>query len=411
MTPAQQQPERDLSQTLARQAERFAEAGGSPLELDQILSRAGEIRRGRRMRASMVMAAVVLAVAVPVGITTLSENDPTRPPVQPAATTTPSPTVVDTAPVELGEYDAGDAPKNGYVENGTLHYGSTQKELGGGEVNYLARIDGGFLVGQQDKVRFVGQDGTFGDQSWTLTTGIAVAPQRLFAAFVETDGTVLAVDGSGQSYEVGKLPAQKDTFSYETVAVSDGDCSGRTAEDCSVWVVETGEVQTLWEISATTGANKVPDLDGLIAVDQSGNIVRQIAYDDYDGATSAFFDVNGKQLWTSKKYAPKSFSPDGKYLLAGPAYGDGYGDTQLTILSSATGKPVLDLKTARVGSNSPLITVLQTAWEDDSHVLAVVVEGQSFAILRFGLDGSREYAVAKLDVPDSAGASPFLLGG
>src|SRR5690606_21313117 len=71
-------PENELTATLRRQADRYAAAGGTDLGLDQVLSRAGEIRRGRRMRATMVMAAVVVALAVPVGITTLG-NDPTKP--------------------------------------------------------------------------------------------------------------------------------------------------------------------------------------------------------------------------------------------------------------------------------------------------------------------------------------------
>lgn len=405
MTPAPHNPEQDLSQTLARQADRFVEAGGAPLELDQVLSRAGEIRRGRRMRATMVMAAVVLAVAVPVGITTLGQNDPTRPPVQPAATTTP-----DRSNVELGEYKDGAAPKTGYVDGDKLIYNGTERSIGDGQVSYLARMDGGFLIGQSDNsgnltARFMRDQGTTTEPR-TLDGGFAVSPQGLFGAFVGTDGTVVVAEGGSTFTEIGHLPTGKG-ISYSAVAVSDSACN--TAESCSVWAVDNGEKSTLWEVSPGTAPAK-SKLTGLIAVDTHGNSVRKISYDDQEGATSAFFDIDGNQVWKSSEYFPKSFSPDGKHLIAGPAYGDGLADLQLTILDSATGKPTLDLKSAMGEVEGSVVSVFEVVWEDDQHVLAVVAEGTRFAVLRVGLDGSREYAVAPKQVADSFDAAPFRLG-
>ena len=83
--------DRDLTTTLNRRADDFARLGGNDLDLSQVVSRAGEIRRGRRMRASMMMAAVVVAVAVPVGITVIG-SDSNHPHQLPITSNPPNPT-------------------------------------------------------------------------------------------------------------------------------------------------------------------------------------------------------------------------------------------------------------------------------------------------------------------------------
>ena len=98
-----------------------------------------------------------------------------------------------------------------------------------------------------------------------------------------------------------------------------------------------------------------------------------------DGATS------GKQAQT--------FSPDGKHLLGTESYYDGEGNSELVILDAGSGKVVLDLRVAGFGTEKQGV-IRQMMWEDDSHVLALVREGNEFAVVRIGLDGEREYALA-----------------
>ena len=78
----------ELTSTLAREAERFTTRHGGDVSIEQVMARAGEIRRGRRMRATMVMAAVVLAAAVPVGITVLNPGSDSNKPTPAAAPNT-----------------------------------------------------------------------------------------------------------------------------------------------------------------------------------------------------------------------------------------------------------------------------------------------------------------------------------
>ena len=52
-------------------------------------------------------------------------------------------------------------------------------------------------------------------------------------------------------------------------------------------------------------------------------------------------------------------------------------------------------------------TVLQTAWEDSDHVLAVLYERGRWAVARLGVDGSAELAVAPVEGADLD--RPFVL--
>lgn len=400
MTPAQHDPERDLNRTLSRQADRFAQHG-TPLELDAVLNRAGEIRRGRRMRATLVMAAVVLAIAVPVGITTLNENDPTKQKeVAPAVTT-------DDSPISLGGFDNGAAPKTGYVLDGTLRYAGKQTQVG--DVSYLARINGGFLVGAAEKVRFVADEGDGPTKTWALGEGFAVSPEKNVGAFTEPDGTVVAVqDGGALFFDVGKLPAGN---TYRTVGVSGENCSGRSEEiGCTIWVSEVDETPATWKVSPNVAPEKV-DNEGRIAVDGAGNYVRQLTLDTLGGGnTYAFFDAAGKEIWRSSEYRPEAFSPDGTRIIAGPAYQSGGGDNSLTVLDAATGTPQLDLQVVTGSDTDPQVTVVEVVWEDDGHILATIAEGSSMGVLRFDLNGKREYALPEQTVEDPFGSSPFKLG-
>src|SRR5690242_4049212 len=74
----------ELTSTLTREAERFSATHPAGLSMETVMERAGEIRRGRRMRATMVMAAVVLAIAVPVGATVLNNGSNRETPPGPA---------------------------------------------------------------------------------------------------------------------------------------------------------------------------------------------------------------------------------------------------------------------------------------------------------------------------------------
>ena len=136
--------ERDLTTRLTREADQFFTQGGAPLEIGQVLDRAGEIRRGRRMRATMLMAACVLAIAVP---TVLVATRGHETPVQPAHHGK-----VDTSSLSLDGLERGAAPFPGYLADHAWHPpqgGAIDLSGLDDPIREVAAFTGGFLVATQ----------------------------------------------------------------------------------------------------------------------------------------------------------------------------------------------------------------------------------------------------------------------
>lgn len=399
-------PENELSSTLQRQAEQFARRGGTDLDLAQVVSRAGEIRRGRRMRATMVMAAVVLAIAVPVGVTVLDSN-PTRPrEIAPAETTTP----VDSSPLTLDGLETGAAAGTGYVVAGTLRAAGVDpidvSDLG--ETVEVARINGGFLVASASEVdgsttaTFVADDGTRGE-TWPYAAGFGVSGDRSVGALVQPDGTVVAIQDRGsRAYEIGTLPGSGGA--YTVASVTGPDCApSADPSGCVVYVNDGGQTARVWVL--TPGQEPTELGNGFQALAGADTVLAgQTSVDDLEPsscskATSTGFD----ELWSTCDYSLESFSPVGDHLLAGPSYQSGGGDGQLAILDSLTGKVVLSLRT------SEDVQIWDARWEDDSHVLAVLGSANTYAVVRIGLDGSRELVGERVPGADDF-VSPIRLG-
>ena len=75
-------------------------------------------------------------------------------------------------------------------------------------------------------------------------------------------------------------------------------------------------------------------------------------------------------------------------LLGTDAYLDGLGQRSLAFVD-LDGRELAAWQDTR--ADAP--TIVQTAWEDDDHVLAVVWAADEWSVVRFGVDGSSEYAV------------------
>ena len=84
-------------------------------------------------------------------------------------------------------------------------------------------------------------------------------------------------------------------------------------------------------------------------------------------------------------------SPGNQHVLGTPAYADGFGPTALDVLSTADGSVEQSFTAARNGSSA---TYFDEVWEDREHVLVVTYQDGKWAVVRLGIDGSMEYAVA-----------------
>ena len=139
--------------------------------------------------------------SVPVGISALGDQDPTKKGGTPTVAAKP-----DHSPISLSDLRAGVAPESGYLADGTLHVGKEQVRLSEtGSPAYLARIAGGFLVGLNDDdtgemvATFVPDDAS-GGQSWPLQSGFAVSPEGDRLATASVDGTARLWDlASGEN--------------------------------------------------------------------------------------------------------------------------------------------------------------------------------------------------------------------
>jgi len=391
----------DLSERLAHQAEGFDRRGGTPLHLDQVLERAGEIKRGRRLRATLVMAAAVLAIAVPAALVAGRSDER---PVTPAGHAK-----ADTSPLTLQGLARGDRPKRGYATGSQfqLPRGAIGLPVGKGTVADVAPLRGGLLVAVRSPdgaltAHFVDEQGATGNPTWPMEGGFAVSAGGNVGAFVRPDGTPVAVQDAGSSdYE---LPAVPRGSGFTALAVQDEHCEATSEQTaCAVWVSSAGEKPETWVTATRERASRmVPTLRSVSDVSHTDLVAGTTKVTD-PGSCSAVIALPAESpAWSTCDHRLLTFSPDSKHLLASAAYADGAGDTGIAILDSATGQPVLDLRTADGAFIGQLV------WEDDSHVLATVSEGGRWAVVRVGLDGSREYAVAPVTGKDPY-ESPFVL--
>jgi hypothetical protein len=386
-----------LSRSLTRQAEHFERNAHAGVSVDDVLDRAGQIRRGRRLRASLVMTAVVLAIAVPVAIQAIDES--TRPPV---------PAAQDHSPITLDNLSYGDPPRTPYSADWVLHVGGNTLVLPGRErPSYLAQIQHGFLVGTfgsgQTQAQVLSADGSDTGSRFTLQGGFAVSTDGNVGAFVQPDGSVVAIEieADGVRSMVNSKVLSGTTF--EAVAVEGGGCQGTgvAAAGCTVYVNQTDGDPKIWAVTARASPQVVrPGLLNLTDISRDGLFAGYTSFSD-DGSCSEVRDAAEAVLWKTCKHRLSTFSPDGKHLLASGPYGDGAGDEDLSILDARTGKAGLDLRTA----DGAVVT--QVKWEDDTHVLAVVVQHELSAIIRFDLNGNRTFARPQVTAQEFV--SPFLL--
>jgi hypothetical protein len=399
--------EHDLNARLSRHAEQFDRLGGADLDLGQVLDRAGEIKRGRRMRATMVMAACVLAIAVPTAIVAVGRGGDKEP--QPAP-----PSQVDRSALTLGDLKTGAAPAIGYADQDSWHpaLGSPQRWGVDGRIRAVARIGTGFVAGlvddkgRQMAVVVAGQAGDSAPGSsrtvYDMTGGFATSGDGTMVAFVQPDGTPTVVADNGR--QVRELPRIQRGSAFGAVAVDGQECRTTVELPCRVWVTSHGSSPESWTSTFGDIARKTQiPVQTVTDVDDTGTDAAGIVdvRDDLTTCSAVVHVADGSQRWATCDHRLVAFSPNADRLLATGSVGDGIGDTELAVLDESSGDVELDLKTMEQAF------IAQMMWEDDDHVLASVFQAGRWAVLRIGMDGSREYALPP--VPGEDLDAPFVL--
>jgi len=415
--------ERRLEEELPGEAELFHVLGGRELHLDEVLTRAGGIRRKRQTTRGLVAAAAVVALVAPAGVVLAHRESASGPAplVQPTTSTStgPSPTPTVDPSVErpislaaLAGEPVGPPPATGYVDNDVWHDpdGSTTDQ----SFTPYGMLDAA-PIGEDLLIR-TGAEQT-GDptailvhrgsrntvtHSWPISGGFATSVGGNVVAFAKPDGTPVVVqDGGSQWYTMPKVPA-----GAEVAAVRGEDCKEQSpgGGGCTVFLNSLGNQPKTW-LSTSHGLVDAASahIRSIAGVSAAG-LVAGISEHHADLTTCSEVRGTDDQLvWRTCDNRFESFSPDGSRLLATNGIGDGLGDTQLDVFDARSGDPVVRYRVADGGA----ITWMR--WEDDSHVLAVVFDQGVWGIVRVGLDGHVEVAVPPVKANGDPVNSPFLL--
>lgn len=333
----------------------------------------------------------------------------------------------------LGDLPSGAEPGDGHLSGKEFREGSDRVTFAlaaGVEVDeLLALADGYLLTAVPDEM---GEAQTYALDAdgvvvgeWSIgvdspdTDLVASADGRL-GAFVAEGRAVVVQDGGRTASDLA-IPTSDLGLPLTAVSVSGTDCTGADA-DCEVLVKrwepigDGGPSGSTW--SARPGTRPVQvdrgiaDVDVVAAVGLTGGTVEII--EDGDGSCAGVADTRAIVLWTTCRDRLISFSPSSRSVLASTSASFGSGDHELTVLDARTGEERMRLETADD------VGILEMVWEDEEHVLAVVGDWREdaftgdrvdrrWAVIRIGLDGTREYAVEPLSGKDDDYDGPLDL--
>ncbi len=383
--------------------------------------------RGRRL----TLAATALCLAS--AFVACGSEDPSAEPSDASETGTsgpthsasPSPTETpsegsggtDRGVLDVGDLEQGSAPglayaelawKDGFPDGGVIHapdgrevplppYGISEfVPFGNGWMVVVIDQDTG-----RESLISMSSDGEY-DGRTRVSGGIAVSSDGGTIAWTSPDGTVTTADRTGERRTLGSVGALGP---YRTVGIIGDDCGPSRSEDASCAVV-VDTVGRRYGAYAVTSLGDVTSIDGMrTATTVSGTRVGGVhSVDDLaPSSCSRMTDrPDSRVLWETCDYTLDVVDPDGKTLVGLPSYLDGFGPDTLALVSISDGS------TLQSWTNGPdSATYFDQVWEDSSHLLMRTYQSGEWAVVRVGLDGSLEYAVAPVAGEDLA--SPILL--
>ncbi len=388
--------------------ERSGDVDGHPIGLDAVRRSARRIQRRRRV-VSGAVAAVVLGVAIPVGLNVTELGRGTQP-----APANPSPTVVETpdarptpTPGPDGRYrlaltgvPRGAAPQQPYVIPDEQRLVTPEASYDLPEAySQIARYDGGWVALTSGSP----EEGTM--QLVRLTDDFEELERTPAGPGLEVSddgGRVTWADESGDRTVLVSAPVDGGAPERWTTTYTVGDYAeprGYLGEDAVVYELMGGD-QPGRAVLARPGEEVVP-VEGFLNIDDAsstGLLAGLVRYDPGNGKIcSAVADpATGERLATTCDHQLGRFSPDGRLLVGGTPDADGLGSPTVAILDAATLEPVVEFAPGKDQAGA----ALQAVWEDDDTVLVVYELEARQAILRLGTDGSVELASDVLPVSE-----------
>ena len=322
-----------------------------------------------------VLAATTLVLASAFAPATAEERAPAR-------------TVLDVSDLERGA-----PPEIAWSERRagrTVIHGTDQTTTPvSNRLDRFAPMGSGFVVqtiGGRPTTRWVAADGTPGRGEWRTGYGLAVSPKGQVVAFAGRAGRVWTIDQEGD--RVFRFNRPPVTGTAHAAAVTGENCKegeGDPGFGCSIAV--NGPHRAFY----TSSHGIVDTVPHLRQVDTGRGrwLGGTTSVTDFGSCSTMLRSWRVK--WRTCDNQLSDISPDNRHVLGTPAYADGFGPTALDVLTTADGSVVRSFASARDGSSA---TYFDEVWEDPEHVLVVTYQDGEWAVVRLGVDGSMEYAVA-----------------
>ena len=324
---------------------------------------------------TVVLAATTLALASSFAPATAEERAPAR-------------TVLDVSDLEQGAPPAiaWSEKRSGRT---VIHGAGGTSTPVSNRLDQFAPMGSGYVVqtiGGRPTTRWIGADGTPGRREWRTGYGLAVSPLGHVVAFAGRAGRVWTIDQEGD--RVFRFNRPPVTGTAHAAAVTGENCKegeGDPGFGCSIAV--NGPHRAFY----TSSHGIVDTVPHLRQVDTGrGRWLGGITSATDFGSCSAMLR-SWRVKWRTCDNQLSDISTDNRHVLGTPAYADGFGPTALDVLATADGSVVRSFASARDGSSA---TYFDEVWEDPEHVLVVTFQDDEWAVVRLGVDGSMEYAVA-----------------
>ncbi len=367
----------DLTRSLREHADRVATA---PLGIEDVRRRATRIRRRRHGAAlTAVAATVAVAVAVPMSLTGRQHE-----PVQPAGPAKPVTVTLDPAGAPRG-----DDPAIPYAVDGEIVAPDGARVRTGGDITAFAPLGSRWVVAGIDEngigtVRQLDEDGSQLDRVLSDSLILAASADGSIVTFANGGRRHYLVDSGAKLIDGGGDPVTP------AGVVATGHCESISSCAIGYWNVD-GETPTAVKNLDDT----IPGVEEISGVATDGRIAGQVSHTDA-GSCSAVLDEDGTQLWRTCDFSLGRFSPDGRTIVAYPAYRDGAGDGFVSVLDSRTGRVLASFMAPGEGF------VVDAAWESDDSLIAIV-RSDRWDLVRLSTSGKVERAAEPF-----AGDDPYV---
>jgi len=372
--------------------DRSHDIDGHPIGFDAVKRSAHRIQRRRRI-ASAAVAAAVLAVAVPTALAATNGATSSRGVVgqpTPPVNTPSAPVTLTTAGIPRGAN-----PVIPFLDGRTLLLPDGRTETLPAAYTSITPFRAGWLANAF----------THGELSVVQLD----ADNRVISNRPGGDGFALSGDRVMVSWFVAGTNGQPGhLFQGLPSGMSEGQASLETPPGVQIRPVGFTDDGVVYESDGTDPEVRITQFDGhssvirgALAASGVSQVIGRIAVQTEStdrGSCWAVVDAEGTPDWSTCDYSLGRLSPDGKYVVGTDPYGDGLGASWVAVLDASDGHEVARYARADNGS----LFIADLAWEDDTHLLAVVWENGEWSVVRMDPDGGLQEASKALAADETS---------